>query len=136
MYEEKYNGWEADKIYEDLIEQGIDAGDFVLLGEESFDIGGTGMFEDSSTSTSERNEMENEWKSRLVGAAEAVKFRGSVPSDLKSLIDSFLSPSVLWSDKLKEYAKDAVRKKYSFLRPMKNISTKTYTWDLVLRRRV
>jgi|TARA_R110002012_G_scaffold85805_1_gene213806 predicted metal-dependent peptidase len=119
LYEEKYNGWEADKIYEDLIEQGIDAGDFVLLGEESFDIGGTGMFEDSSTSTSERNEMENEWKSRLVGAAEAVKFRGSVPSDLKSLIDSFLSPSVLWSDKLKEYAKDAVRKKYSFLRPMK-----------------
>jgi predicted metal-dependent peptidase len=119
LYEEKYSGWEADKIYEDLIKEGVDGDDFVLVEGESFDIGGTGMFEDSSTSTSERNEMENEWKSRLVGAAEAVKFRGSVPADLKNLIDSFLSPSILWSDKLKEYAKDAVRKKYSFLRPMK-----------------
>ena len=119
LYEERYSGWEADKIYEDLIKEGVDGDDFVLVEGESFDIGGTGMFEDSSTSTSERNEMENEWKSRLVGAAEAVKFRGSVPADLKNLIDSFLSPSILWSDKLKEYAKDAVRKKYSFLRPMK-----------------
>ena len=119
LYEERYSGWEADKIYEDLIKEGVDGDDFVLVEGESFDIGGTGMFEDRSTSTSERNEMENEWKSRLVGAAEAVKFRGSVPADLKNLIDSFLSPSILWSDKLKEYAKDAVRKKYSFLRPMK-----------------
>ena len=121
LYEEKYDGWAADKIYEDLIKEGVDCETLISVnGEgESFDIGGTGMFEDSSTSTSERNEMESEWKSRLVGAAEAVKFRGTVPSDLKNLIDSFLSPSILWSDKLKEYAKDAVKKKYSFLRPMK-----------------
>ena len=86
---------------------------------ESFDVCGTGMFEDSSSTTSQRNELENEWKSRLVGAAEACKLRGTMPGAFEGLIDSFMEPQILWSEKLQRLARDYIKSKYFWLKPAK-----------------
>ena len=129
LIDEKYDGWSADAVYNDLVDQhGSSEGegweiafaDSVSNGAgESFDVCGTGMFEDSSSTTSQRNELENEWKSRLVGAAEACKLRGTMPGAFEGLIDSFMEPQILWSEKLQRLARDYIKSKYFWLKPAK-----------------
>jgi len=103
LVDDKYDDWSADAIYNDLIEQGCKGGG--QLG----DVGGTGYFEDSGMSSSEKQEVENEWKQRLVAAVESCKLRGTVPGEFEALIEKFLEPKVLWGEKLRMYANDLVR---------------------------
>jgi hypothetical protein len=70
-------------------------------------------------SSSEKQEVENEWKERLVSAAEACKLRGTLPGEFKNLIDEFLEPKVLWGEKLRMYAYDLVRYDSSWTKPNK-----------------
>ncbi len=114
LLDEKYEEWSADAIYNDLIKNATEV-DGPGLG----DIGGTGYFEDGKLTSSEKQEVENEWKERLVSAAEACKLRGTLPGEFKSLIDEFLEPKVLWGEQLRMYAYDLVRYDSSWTKPNK-----------------
>ena len=115
LIDEKYDDWSADAIYNDLLST-IKEGDMpVGLG----DVGGTGYFEDGEMTSSQKQEVENEWKQRLVGAAESCKLRGTVPGEFASLIEKFLEPKVLWGEKLRMYAHDLVRWDSSWSKPNK-----------------
>ena len=118
LVDEKYKNWSADAIYNDLFDElgdghGRGADGEIVLG----DIGGTGFFEDCELSSSEKQEIENEWKERLVSAAQACKLRGTLPGEFQTLIDSFLEPKVLWGEKLRMYANDLVRYDSSWSTP-------------------
>jgi len=110
LVDDKYEDWSADAIYNDLLDElGQDHGkggdgEIVLV-----DVGGTGYFEDGELTSSEKQEIENEWKERLVSAAQACKLRGALPGEFKNLIDEFLEPKILWGEKLRMYANDVVR---------------------------
>jgi predicted metal-dependent peptidase len=114
LIDEKYDGWSADAIYNDLIK-----GATIVDGPGLEDVGGTGYFEDGELSSSEKQEVENEWKERLVSAAESCKLRGTLPGEFKSLIDEFLEPKVLWGEQLRMYAYDLVRYDSSWAKPNK-----------------
>jgi len=114
LLDEKYDGWSADAIYNDLIK-----GATIVDGPGLEDVGGTGYFEDGELSSSEKQEVENEWKERLVSAAEACKLRGTLPGEFKNLIDEFLEPKVLWGEQLRMFAYDLVRYDSSWTKPNK-----------------
>ena len=115
LLDEKYDGWSADAIYNDLLSTVKEGDGPSGLG----DVGGTGYFEDGELTSSEKQEVENEWKERLVSAAEACKLRGTLPGEFKNLIDEFLEPKVLWGEKLRMYANDLVRYDSSWTKPNK-----------------
>jgi len=114
LLDEKYAEWSADRIYNDLIK-----GATIVDGPGLKDVGGTGYFEDGELSSSEKQEVENEWKERLVSAAENCKLRGTLPGEFKNLIDEFLEPKVLWGEQLRMFAYDLVRYDSSWTKPNK-----------------
>jgi len=115
LIDKKYDDWSADAIYNDLLSTVKESDMPSSLG----DVGGTGYFEDGEMTSSQKQEVENEWKQRLVGAAESCKLRGTVPGEFASLIEKFLEPKVLWGEKLRMYAHDLVRWDSSWSKPNK-----------------
>jgi predicted metal-dependent peptidase len=115
LIDKKYDDWSADAIYNDLLSTVKEGNMPSSLG----DVGGTGYFEDGEMTSSQKQEVENEWKQRLVGAAESCKLRGTVPGEFASLIEKFLEPKVLWGEKLRMYAHDLVRWDSSWSKPNK-----------------
>ena len=88
LIDKKYDDWSADAIYNDLLST-VKEGD---MPSSLGDVGGTGYFEDGEMTSSQKQEVENEWKQRLVGAAESCKLRGTVPGEFASLIEKLLEP--------------------------------------------
>ena len=54
LLDEKYDGWSADAIYNDLLKNATE-----VDGPGLEDVGGTGYFEDGELSSSEKQEIEN-----------------------------------------------------------------------------
>ena len=118
LYDEKYSGWTAEKVYDDI----IDNAEIISLAEAmNGDIGGTGVFLDASDSEAERAEVESDWNQKLVAAAEAAKHRGKIPGAFEDYIKEFLNPKVPWNDKLRQYARDEVQSDYLWTRPSKRL---------------
>jgi predicted metal-dependent peptidase len=115
LYDEKYDGWTAEQVYDDLIKD-TKCIDLPVAG---FDIGGTGYFEDGFNSSSGKNEMENEWKTRVIGAVEAAKSRGTIPAEFEHLVADILEPEILWSEKMRQYAIDRIKNVSTWTKPLK-----------------
>ena len=115
LYDDKYDGWTAEKVYDDLIKDAK----CIDLPVAGFDIGGTGYFEDGFNSSSDKNEMENEWKTRVIGAVEAAKSRGTIPAEFEHLVADILEPEILWSEKMRQYAIDRIKNVSTWTKPLK-----------------
>ena len=76
LYDKKYDGWSAEKIYDDI----LDNAEIVeMAGNMEGDCGGTGIFVDASETEAGRAESEADWNQRIVAAVESAKMRGTVP---------------------------------------------------------
>ena len=115
LYDKKYDGWTVEQVYDDLIKNTK----YIDCPVSGFDIGGTGSFDDGDMSSSAKNELESEWKTRVIGAAEAARTRGKVPAEFKHLIEKILEPEVLWTEQLRQYAVDKIRNRCTWMKPMK-----------------
>ena len=118
LYDKKYDGWSAEKIYDDI----LDNAEIVeMAGNMEGDCGGTGIFVDASETEAGRAESEADWNQRIVAAVESAKMRGNVPGEFEDYVKEFLDPKVPWHDKLRQYARDQVKSDYNWTRPMKKM---------------
>ena len=118
LYDKKYDGWSAEKIYDDI----LDNAEIVEMAENmEGDCGGTGIFVDASETEAGRAESEADWNQRIVAAVESAKMRGTVPGGFENYVKEFLDPKVPWHDKLRQYAIDQVRSDYNWTKPMKKM---------------
>ena len=103
LYDKKYNGMTAEKIYNQLEAEGGNEG-----GEgEDGDGEGTGFgrpndLQEPDKTTPER-EQEQEWKEGTASASRIAKGRGELPAGLEEYIDQILFPKVAWYTILYRY---------------------------------
>ena len=118
LYDKKYDGWSAEKIYEDI----LDNAEIVeMAGNMEGDCGGTGIFVDASETEAGKAESEADWHQRLVAAVESAKMRGTVPGGFEDYVKDFLDPKVPWHDQLRQYARDQVKSDFNWSRPLKKM---------------
>jgi predicted metal-dependent peptidase len=123
LINDKYRGWTAEQIYEDLVKNGEKPGDpNGQPGEGGLGLGEQGGCCDHSkydelSSSQKRNEGEK-WKQKVAASANAAKMRGNLPSGMERYIDDLLNPQVPWQQILRQFCRDLMlRKDYSYRRP-------------------
>ena len=101
LYDKKYNGMTAEKIYAQLEDEKGD-GDGDGEGEYGEGFGEPNDLEQPETDTPIR-EQEQEWKETTATGARNAKARGSLPAGLEEYIDEILFPKVDWQTMLYRY---------------------------------
>ena len=106
LLDQKYRGWSADEVYEDLISKRHeqDRRD-PMEGDCRPDLGGstpTGQ-RAAQGDESARNELRQGWKERLAEAREVAKNQGKMPDHMKELVEKFLNPTVPWQQLLARF---------------------------------
>ncbi len=114
LLDDKYDdSWNTDQVYNDLIDNGCEK------IQSLDDMPSTGYFTEGSDSDSGKSELENEWKTKIISAANSTKQRGNIPAAFKEIIDEIRNPRVDWKDKLYHLATDPMRDEHTWKRPIR-----------------
>jgi predicted metal-dependent peptidase len=100
LVDEKYFGWNAEKIYDDLPDKEYSKMDSHLAPGE-----GDGPID------------ETEWKIRLLEAYNFAKAQGKLPGGIDGLLDGIRNPKISWKEKLRRFVDQFSREDFSFMRP-------------------
>lgn len=81
---------------------------------------------------SEKREIENEWKDRLVEAHTIAKMKGNVPAGIERLVGKLFESKIDWRTLLQRYIINAIPTDYTYQNPhKKSVSINTYLPDEV-----
>lgn len=123
LIDAKYNGKSTEEIYNLLPE---DEQQQSKSGNEKGKGTGDSQFQDPGNcgisleplTTEEAKELESEWKVAIVQAAQtAKKIKGTLPGQLKRLIDETVEPSIPWYVLLRDFVEMTARNDYNWVRP-------------------
>ena len=112
--EEKKSGKKQEPTWEDILSGMLGEGE----GGEGKD--GKDKKDDRNSighglSTAEAEKLEQEWKERLVEAAQVAKMKGKLPAGIERLVDMVITPKVPWYSLLTQYVNDVLRDDYNEL---------------------
>lgn len=110
--EEKKSGKKQEPTWEDILD-GMLGGEGGESGKESKDKDGNPI--GKGLSTAEAEKLEQEWKERLVEAAQVAKMKGKLPAGIERLVDMVITPKVPWYSLLTQYVNDILRDDYNEL---------------------
>jgi len=124
--DDKYRGWNYEKIYEDLEKQAIKI-DISSLGElldEHLDGDGDGEGEGEDGNGSKRPKLTAEEKKKIrdeikeatIAAAQSAG-AGKVPAGIARMISDFTEPKMDWRQLLRMNIQSIIKSNYSFNRP-------------------
>lgn len=101
----------ANEIYEQLDKE-LPEGEAPEGGFDEHQYGdGDGM------SDSEKDELEREWRGKLVDAATAAKARGNMPGGIERMIDELLNPKLNWKALLHQFITRDIVYNYTMAKP-------------------
>lgn len=118
LVDEKYFGWSAERVYDDLPTQECKKGgkgggpgqggplDIHMTGAEGEEGSGNGQ-----------GDMETEWRIRILEAYNFAKSQGKLPGGLDGLLDQIRNPKINWKQKLRQFVDQFSKDDYSFVRP-------------------
>lgn len=142
----KYDGWTAEEVYDDLLEQqqnggkpeedgdlidvhidmdGSGGGDGDKDGDGVEAEGGAGGNGDKDgklagkpkpLTEEEQKQLSNEMKDALIQAAQSAG-AGNVPGDMKRMIKDLLEPQMDWREIIRAQVESSLRSNFTFLRP-------------------
>ena len=114
-----YAGMAAEEIYpclgDRLDEQTMD--DHLWDGQEGGQGGAPEQDRPQSLSASEQEQLEQQWRRHLAGAAQRAREAGKLSGRLGRLVEVALAPHVSWRALLAQYLSQAAREDYSYQRP-------------------
>jgi len=133
LYNNKYQGWSAEEVYDDLyknaskvdvqklLEQVLDEHlDGDEEGDEDGDGDGNGNKEGNNgrprLSKEEKKAIRDEIKEAVLAAAEAAG-AGNVPGNIKRMIKDLTAPVVNWRELLQQQIQSIIKNDYSWTRP-------------------
>lgn len=64
-----------------------------------------------------KGEQETRWKKAIIDAAQAGKSRGTMPAEMRKLVEDILAPKADWREILRRFIRDRATDDYSWLRP-------------------
>jgi len=133
LYNNKYQGWSAEEVYDDLyknaskidvqklLEQVLDEHlDGDEEGDDDGDNDGNGNKEGNNgrprLSKEEKKAIRDEIKEAVLAAAEAAG-AGNVPGNIKRMIKDLTAPVVNWRELLQQQIQSIIKNDYSWTRP-------------------
>jgi len=131
LHDEKYRGWSAEQVYDDLYENAekINIDDLVkqlldehLNGDDSEDEnqGADGKEEKGKgsgrpkLSEEEKKEIRNEIKEAVLNAAQGAT---NLPSGVKRLIQQLTNPQLNWRELIQQQVQSQVKSDFTWMRP-------------------
>lgn len=140
LYDNKYNGWSAEEVYDDLMQNAnkIDINRLAeMLLDEHLDGEGEGEGEEGDgdkdgkgrprLSDEERKQIRDEIKDAVLQAAQAAG-AGNLPGGVKRMIKDLTEPQISWKELLEQQIQSTIKDDYTFGRP----SRKGYHLDAIL----
>lgn len=126
LYDQKYEGWSTEEIYDDLYENAekINIDDLLdkMLddhmeddGEEADGSGDDGQKKRPSLSAEERQQIKDELKEAMISAAQTCD-AGNIPNGVKRLIAQLTEPKLDWRELLAMQLESTIKSDYSWLR--------------------
>ena len=146
LYDQKYRGWSAEEVYDDLYENAekIDVDDLVkqLLDEH---LDGDGTDEGQSQSENDKNDqgqgsgrpklseeekrqIRDEIKEAVLAAAQTTGDAGKLPSGVRRMIKDLTAPQLNWRELLQQEIISTIKNDYSWTR----ISRRGWHTDAIL----
>lgn len=137
LYDKKYGGWCAERVYDDLLDKALQnpakggcgcGGGKDGQGEGQGHVGhlpqgAHGQCVQPAPDGKDGKDAgatEQDWDQAVRQAAQAAKSRGLLPAGLESLIEDILEPKLDWKSLLREFVETAMdRTDYAWTRPNK-----------------
>lgn len=114
LYDEKYKDWSTEDVYEDLMKNAEKQS-----GKSTMDSHyGDDDFPGEGLSESEKEDLEREWKDKVVKAANCAG-SDKVPGSIKRLIEQFTNPKIKWHQLLRKHISEYTKSDYTWMRPNK-----------------
>jgi len=140
LYDNKYSGWSAEEVYDDLMQNAnkIDINKLAqMLLDEHLDGEGEGEGDAGEgdkdgkgrprLSDEERKQIRDEIKDAVLQAAQAAG-AGNLPGGVKRMIKDLTEPQISWKELLEQQIQSTIKDDYTFGRP----SRKGYHLDAIL----
>lgn len=122
LYDEKYEGWTSEQVYDDLIKDmpaNLDELCDMLLDEH---------MDNDNLTDEERNKLRNEIREAVLSAAKSAKSPGDLPASIRQMLEDMTEPKMNWRDLLNATIPSAFRSDYTWLKP----SRRAWHMDAVL----
>jgi len=133
LYDEKYDGWSAEKIYNDLKDEDIpeDTDNHVIAPNEDGEGDG-----DSYMSEGELKELEEQAKRKILAAAETAKSMGKMPGEYSSLLDKIRNPRLDWKELFRRAVVGEIPDDFTYRRPNRKLINYGFYMPSVEKRSV
>lgn len=129
LYDSKYEDMSTEEVYELLEEQDEkgegDGNDELTIQDVFMGVGDSGDGDDEkdgeggaasgTMSQHAMQELERQWKERIVEAANIAKMRGKLPAGMERLVDGIVKPTIPWQMLLEQYVNEILRDDYNEL---------------------
>ena len=118
LFEEKYKGWSAEKIYNDLKDEDVpeDTDCHVIAPGEDGEGDDGGYMSDG-----ELKELEEQAKRKVLAAAETAKSMGKLPSEYSSLLDKIRNPRLDWKELFRRAVVGEIPDDFTYRRPNRKL---------------
>lgn len=104
LLNEKYKGWSAEKVYEDLYKQAQQNPQKGQYGQGAAGGMGGDVMDPGKTMTAEQREvMAQTVRANVAAAANIARMAGKLSGDLERIVNDILDPKVPWQDLLRDY---------------------------------
>jgi len=114
LYNTKYEGWTAEKIYEDIFKNATK----VPISAPNFgEVRDTKNKDGKALTESEVKEEEAKWNVAVEQAYAMAKKQGKVPGGIDRLMEGLLEPRVDWRAALQEFVTKLSRNDYTWKKP-------------------
>jgi predicted metal-dependent peptidase len=114
-----YAGMAAEEIYPCLGDRVDDQtmDEHLWADQEGGQGGAPPLDQPQSPSASEREQLEQQWRRHLAGAAQRAREAGKLSGQMGRLVEAALAPQVSWRALLAQYLSRTAREDYSYQRP-------------------
>jgi len=118
LYDEKYEGWASEKIYNDLDDDDVpkDTDNHILSPGQDGDKGN-----DKFMSEGELKELEERSKRKILAAAETAKSMGKLPGEYSSVLDNIRNPKIDWKELFRRAVVGEVPDDFTYRRPNRKL---------------
>lgn len=123
LYDEKYTGWSAEQVYDDLYKNAktIDIGDLIeqMLDEHMDGSGedeGDGNSKRPTLTAEERQAIRDELREAIITAAQSCDNAGDLPANVKRMIKDLTSPTLDWRSLIQQQLESTIKSDYTWMR--------------------
>lgn len=132
LYDQKYVGWPAEKIYDDLLKNSVDVTDLIeKLLDEHLDHGeddGGGAGNKPTINNNDVTEIRDNLKEAILTAQQTCNGADNLPAGIRRIIQEFTEPKINWRSLIETSIQSTIKSDYTWMRS----SRKSWHLDAIM----